>query len=104
MSGRRLSSTALYPNAASKVRHIPSMDGIESLVEKSEKLTSIFGSWPSFHDAEVIDLYYWRGDVRPGDWDDRNVFPVLTVKVLILEATQARATDAGHDTLATLRF
>ena len=33
----------------------------------SEKLTAVWGEWPSFHDAEVIKLNLWRGDIRPGD-------------------------------------
>lgn len=75
------------------------------IVKNSEKLTSLFrGSWPEFHDAEIVDLHLWRGNVRPGNWDDRNVFPVLTVKVRILEATQPGASHAGDDVLATLRF
>jgi hypothetical protein len=45
-----------------------------------------------------------RGYLYPGDWDDRNVFPILTLKVLILEATQPGATGSGNDLLATLRF
>lgn len=80
------------------------MDSIESLIQDSQKLTAMFGGWPSFHDAEVIDLHFWRGDIKLGDWDDRNVFPVLTIKVQVLEATQPGATHAGHDVLATLRF
>jgi hypothetical protein len=75
-----------------------------TVVAGHERLTSMFGRWPSFHDAEVVDLHLWRGEVKPGDWDDSNVFPVLTVKLRILEATQIGATDAGHDVLATLRF
>jgi hypothetical protein len=67
------------------------MPGIESLVQNSQKLTSAFGNWPSFHDAEVMDLHFWRGDVKSGDWDERNVFPALTVKIRILEATQPEA-------------
>ncbi|MEK7857760.1 MAG: hypothetical protein AAB320_01345 [Elusimicrobiota bacterium] len=70
-----------------------------------DKLTIFFGGkWPCFHDAEVIDLHFWRGNVRPGDWDARNIFPVLTIKVRILEATQPGAKHAGNDVLATLRF
>jgi hypothetical protein len=80
------------------------MPGIESLVQNSQKLTTVFGAWPSFHDAELVDLHFWRGDVKPGDWDERNVFPVLTVKIRVLEATQPGATCAGHDILTTLRF
>ena len=74
-----------------------------SLVENSGKLTDIFGCWPSFHDAEVLELTYWRGAVKPGDWDDSNVFPVLTVKLLILGATQ-RNFAVAPDAVATIRF
>ena len=75
------------------------MDGIESSIKGSEKLTRIYGGWPSFHDAEVIELQYWRGDIKPGDWDDRNVFPVLTVKIHIFIES-----PSSQHTLATLRF
>jgi hypothetical protein len=75
------------------------------LFDGNQILTSIFGEWPSFHDAEVIDVHLWRGDVKPGDWDDSNVFPVLTIKVRILEATQPGAIgDSARDVLATFRF
>jgi len=30
---------------------------IESFIDSSEKLTNVFGYWPSFHDAEVLDLH-----------------------------------------------
>ncbi len=80
------------------------MPDIESLIQNSQKLTALFSVWPSFHDAEVIELNFWRGDVKPGEWDDRNVFPVLTVKIRILEVTQAAAKHSGNDILATLRF
>ena len=63
-----------------------------------------FATWPCFHDAEVVAMNLWRGHVRPGDWDDRNVFPVLTCKVRVLEATQPGAAHAGDDILVTLRF
>jgi hypothetical protein len=81
------------------------MGEIESLIQGSEKLTSVFDGWPSFHDAEVVDLHIWRGEVKRGDWDDSNVFPVLTITVRILEATQPDATgDPDRDVLATFRF
>ena len=79
-------------------------DGIEDLVESREKLTAFFGAWPCFHDAEVIALQLWLGHIFPGDWDDRNVFPVLTVKIRVLEATQPAANHAGDDVLVTFRF
>lgn len=37
------------------------------------------GDWPNFHDAEIIDLHIWRGDVRPDD--GVYVFPQITVRV-----------------------
>ncbi len=71
----------------------------------SQKLTSIFGEWPSFHDAEVTDVHMWRGNVKAGGWDDSNVFPVITIDVRILEATQPGGVgDSGRDVLAKLRF
>ena len=88
----------------SSVRHTLKMNSIESLIQSSQKLTAFFGGWPSFHDAEVVDLHFWRGDIKQGDWDDSNIFPVLTIKVHVLEATQQSATHAGNDILATLRF
>lgn len=79
-------------------------DGTAS-VENRDKLIALFGDWPSFHDAEVIDLHYWRGDIKPGDWDDRNVFPVLTVKIRILRATQPDFDGENKkDAIVTLRF
>lgn len=75
------------------------MDEILSLVAGSEKLTRIYGDWPSFHDSEVVELHLWRGQIKPGDWDDSNVFPVLTVKIRILQDS-----PTTYDTLTTLRF
>jgi hypothetical protein len=83
---------------------ITNMLAIESLVKDSQKLTALFGAWPSFHDAEVVDLHLWRGDVKPGDWNDSNVFPVVTAKLRVLGATQPGATHSGHDVFVTLRF
>jgi len=77
-----------------------------AIVEHSERLTRIFGEWPSFHDAEVIELHLWRGDVDPDR--ERWIFPVLTVKLHVHELTDQ--TDANgylitlHHTLVTLRF
>lgn len=78
----------------------------DPVVRGSEKLTGIFGYWPSFHDAEIIELHLWRGQVNR----DRQeyVFPVLTAKVHLWELT--KETDScgylirKHHTLATLRF
>lgn len=82
------------------------MPGIESLIDGSQKITDVFGYWPSFHDAEVIELHLWRGDVDPDR--DSYVFPVLTVKLHVWE--WAQLTESSNqlthrkDVLITLRF
>ena len=80
------------------------MDGLESFAENSEILRSLFSAWPAFHDAEVVEVSLWRGRVYPGEWDDRNELPEVTIKLRILEATQPGATGEGNDVLVTLRF
>ena len=82
------------------------MENIEALIEGSKKLTDIFGYWPSFHDAEVIELHFWRGDVEPDQ--ERYVFPVLRVNLHVWEITN-EVNPQGylgrrHHTLVTLRF
>lgn len=82
------------------------MTSIVSLIGGSEKLTSIFGYWPSFHDAEILELHFLRGDVRP----DKGVyeFPVLTLRMHVWQLT--KNVDAKgymvlqHHTLTTLKF
>jgi len=75
------------------------MPNIESQIQNSEKLTFIYGGWPSFHDAEVVELHFWRGQMKPGGWDNSNVLPVLTVKIhIFIENVNSQYT------LATLRF
>lgn len=82
------------------------MENIASPITGSEKLTNIFGYWPSFHDAEVLELHLWRGYVEP----DKNsyIFPVLTLRVHVWEMTK-EVDEHGffvlrHHTLVTLRF
>ena len=82
------------------------MPAIEHLIVGSGKLTNIFGYWPSFHDAEILDLHFWRGDIQT----DKGVynFPVLTLKVHLWELTN-KVDPKGflilqHHTLTTLRF
>lgn len=41
------------------------VDSPEALIEHAETLTHVFGHWPSFHDAEVLEINLWRGDVDP---------------------------------------
>ena len=81
------------------------MSDIEKLIEGSEKLTTIFGCWPSFHDAEVIDLHLWQSDTETRNHPR---FPVLTTKVHLWELTNEIDAQGyyvlRHHTLATLRF
>jgi hypothetical protein len=77
---------------------------IETFIEGAEKVRRFFGEWPSFHDAEIVEMHLWRGHLCPGDWGDRNVFPVITIKILVLEATQPTQSGSGRDLLVTLRF
>ena len=82
------------------------MNEPEKLIEGSERLTSVYGYWPSFHDAEVIDFNLWRGDVDPEQ--ERYIFPVITTKIHLWELTSEVNALGGlvtrHQTLATLRF
>lgn len=82
------------------------MTNIETRIEGSEKLIGIFGYWPSFHDAEVIDLHFWPGDVNPEE--ERYIFPVLTVKFHLWEMTNdvdgRGYLGTRYHTLSTVRF
>jgi Immunity protein 50 len=82
------------------------MEDIERLIEGSKKLIDIFGYWPSFHDAEVIELHFWRGDVDPDA--DRYIFPLLRVNLHVWEMKNDLNSQGflgrRHHTLATLRF
>jgi hypothetical protein len=82
------------------------MPDVESLIAGSEKLTSIFGRWPSFHDAEVLELHFSPRGVQPEVGGDGS--PVVTAKIHVWEMTQEvdwRGYFVGrHHTLATLRF
>jgi hypothetical protein len=82
------------------------MQNIQSFIEGSKKLTDIFGYWPSFHDAEVIELTLWRGDVEPEA--SRYIFPVLKARLHVWELTKDVNSKgflvSKHHTLTTLRF
>ena len=82
------------------------MDNVEAFIVSSKKLTDVFGYWPSFHDAEVLELNFWRGDVEPEV--DRYVFPVLKVVLHLWEMTGETDPQGflvrRHHTLATLSF
>jgi len=81
------------------------MENIETLIQGSEKLTNIFGYWPDFHDAEVIELHFSRGDMNPDE--GRYDLPVLTVS---MDLKEWAIPEPSGDTIlrrriqATLRF
>ena len=60
-------------------RNEAAMSEIASLIAGSEKLTSIFGRWLSFHDAEIHELHLQRGYITPED--QVYEFPLLTVRL-----------------------
>jgi len=79
------------------------MANIEELIEGSQKLTGIFGYWPPFHDAAILELHFLRGDVDPDA--GRYVFPVLETRIHLWELRcGAEAISTRLHTLATLRF
>jgi hypothetical protein len=79
------------------------MPNVEEFIDSSKKLTDIFGYWPSFHDAEILELTFWRGDVDPDA--GRYIFPVLQTRMHLWELTnETGPLVRKHHTLATLRF
>ena len=82
------------------------MSGVATLIAGSAKLTSIFGNWPSFHDAEVHEILLDRGHVEPANaiYD----FPRITAKIHLWLLT-SEVNEKGYyvttkHTLATIRF
>jgi hypothetical protein len=82
------------------------MQNIEAFIQGSDKLTDIFGYWPSFHDAEVLELSLWRGDVEPEA--GRYILPVLNVTLQVWELSNETNPQGylvtRHHTLTKLRF
>ena len=80
------------------------MDAFESSIVGVESLTSIFGHWPSFHDAEILELHFLRGNVQP----DMDEVPSLTLRIHLWRLTKevdAHGYFISRDhTLATLMF
>jgi hypothetical protein len=82
------------------------MANIESFIEGSQKLTSIFGRWPSFHDAEILELHFLRGYVQPEKCIYN--FPLLTLKIHLWDLTREVDGDGffvlRNHILTTLKF
>jgi len=81
-------------------------EDIQAFIEGSQKLIDIFGYWPSFHDAEILELTFWRGEMEPEA--GRCVFPVLRVALHVWELTNQTNPQGSlvirHHTLTKLRF
>jgi hypothetical protein len=82
------------------------MSDIAALILGSEKLTSIFGRWPSFHDAEVHEIQLERGhiDTENGVYE----FPRLTAKIHLWQMTTDLDSKGyfvlAKHTLVTMKF
>jgi hypothetical protein len=82
------------------------MPELTDLIIGSEKLTSLFDGLRSFHDAEVLEIHFWRGHI---DTDAQIYnFPVLTVKIhlwLMTNNADARGYyERIRHTLVTIKF
>src|SRR5947208_230597 len=70
----------------------------------AERLTALFGHWPTFHDAEVVRLVLDRADRVPG----RHESPRLTVEVRAFEITSEIGPEGRYvlrdESLVTLEF
>ena len=76
------------------------MDATE-LIQGRERLIDIFGQWPSFHDAEVVDITLQRHGVD--EWEG----PILLARVHLCRGVQDDKSDTmrwTNHTIATLRF
>ena len=66
-----------------------------------EKLTSLFGYWPGFEDAEILFLQMARQGRRPADG------PAVTMRLLTFEwghDAESGNTVLNHRCIVTLRF
>jgi len=82
------------------------MSEIAPLIIGSEKLTSIFDEWPSFHDAEVHELHFVQGHI---DTEDQVYeFPSLTIKLhlwlMTSDVDQKGYLVLTKHTLTTMKF
>lgn len=77
-----------------------------SAIENSSRVTDVFGYWPSFHDAEVLELHLHRGDIRPADGVYQ--FPTLSVLIHHWQTKQEVSASGYYDlynhTLTRLLF
>jgi Immunity protein 50 len=80
------------------------MPDIAPFIQASHKLTDIFGCWPDFHDAEIVEVHLSRGDSE--SFEKRQ--PTLTAKLHTWQPTgkvDAKGYwERHHHTLVTFRF
>jgi hypothetical protein len=76
------------------------MGDVSTLLAGADRLTSLFGYWPSFHDSEVIEVRLRR--------DEGDGKPSLTATIHVFEMTrEVSATGhfvCRHHVLVTLHF
>jgi hypothetical protein len=82
------------------------MESPAEVIANAERLTRIFGYWPSFHDAEVVEFNLSRGG-KGAELDEFGC-PIVTAKLYVFEMT-SKVSSGGrfvlrHHTLVTLRF
>ena len=79
-----------------ELKHTATVGGVDEIVG-SEKLTAVYGRWPTFHDAEVIDVHLWRGEMDPEH--EQFAARVLTVKIHMMQEA-----PTSREMVAVLRF
>jgi hypothetical protein len=77
-----------------------------SVIQHSDRVTNIFGCWPSFHDAEILQFDLSVADGKP--WQLGSPSPVLEMQIHAFEMTK-EVNAAGyfvlrHHTLVRLQF
>ena len=77
-----------------------------AVITNSNKITDIFGYWPSFHDAWINSLSLSVADGKP--WVIDSESPVLDMQIHLFEMTKEVTADGyfvlAKHTLADLRF
>jgi hypothetical protein len=63
-----------------------------------EKLTAIYGQWPTFHDAEIVSIHFDRGEGRPLN------SPSITVLIHVFRIDVTPDASNRDDRIAALHF
>ena len=78
-----------------------------ALIEGVDLLTSRFGQWPSFEDAEVISMAFDRGNMervlQTDSWNEL-VLPSLLATFYVFDALYAFEDPRRNASMATIRF